>query len=436
MTDKKVYKIDMGRIELKDYSEKIIATNEWVNWGVRNDFPDVLLQMLYNSSTHFNIVTKRKDLILGDGVVIKKSTQKNEILTQNFIDNINRYGESIDELIEKIAFDFVVFGQSAIQVIWGIGGNKITELLHIPVNNLRYEKKDEYGNINRYFYSENWKKFRVEQYCPIPITPFSTIKEIVDISKTQILLLKPYSPGCSYYTQPSYVGGLNYINLDWQMSEFAQAMIKNGCFPSLVISMANVADDEKDYIVNSFEQQYQNQTNVGKVIFNFVENKDDLKIDNVTPKSQEQLIVTLNNLATENILQSHGCPGVLVGIANAGKLGETNEINNSYLLFENSVIAPDRNLIIKSINKLLKVNNLDPIEITNSTPIPFQASEDLLKDVLTIDEARTMLGYKQLDKSEYGNIVSNVIQKQAATAAAPAPAPAPVKKVINNSKSK
>lgn len=406
--NKKIYRIELGQIQLKDFQEKMIVTNDWVNWGSKNDFPDVLLQLLYNSSTHFRIVNKRKDLILGDGVVVEKTTNKNAIATENFIQKINRNGETLEEIIDKIAFDFVTFGQSALQVIWGAGGNRITEIFHFPVNNIRYGKKDKYGNINRYFYSENWKKFKLKEFEPFACTPFSPIPEIIAQSPTQILLIKPYSPGCSYYTHPSYVGGLNYIHLSWQMSEFAQASVRNGCFPSIMITTKNMPDDEKDYFFRNFESQYIGANNANKVLINFVEDMNDLKVDVIDSKAQTEMIKSLNDLATTNILQAHGCPGVLVGIAEAGKLGETNEINNSYLDFEAGVIVPDRNIIINSINKLLKINGMDEVKITNSTPIPFQGSEELWKSVLTINEIREMLGYKNISTEEYKNITDKI----------------------------
>src|ERR1035437_7611348 len=422
MEEKKIYKIDLGQIMLKDFQEKLNPAFDWVQWGIKNDFPDALLLMLYNSSTHYNIVTKRKDMIVGAGVNIQRSTNKNQILTDKFINNINRYGENMDELIEKIAFDFVTFGQAAIQVIWGRGGKQIAEILHLPVNNLRYEKKDENGNINRYFYSENWKKWKLTQYAPIELTPFTTVPEIIAVAPTQVLLIRPYSPGCGYYTQPTYVGGLNYINLDWQMSEFAQATIKNGCFPSVMITMKNVPDDEKDFVVQSFEQQYTSAQNSHKVLFNFVENADDLTITPITTDGQESMIETLNNLATTNILRSHGCPGILIGIAEAGKLGETAEINNAFLQFEATVIQPDRNIILSKINKLLKINGLDEIQISSSAPIPFQGSEQVMMSVLTANELREFLGFKQLTEGEYKDIVLVVIYNSKAKVAGETPA--------------
>ena len=421
MENKKKYvEINLGRIDPREFSEKINVDKDiqFVNWGAKNLMPNVLLDMLYNSSTHLHIVNKRKQMLGGDGVVVKKSTNKSKIETEQFIKNVNRFGDNMDNLLEKIFYDFVVFGQAAVQVIWGKGFNKISELHHIPMNFLRYNKKSKNAQIEKVWYSEDWKKFRNEEYCPIPMTPFTTIPELIVQAPTQVLLLRPYSPGCGYYTHPSYVGGLNYINLDWQISELSTATIKNGIFPSIIITQKNVSDDDKDFIVNEFEKQYTSQSNASKVIYSFVENMDDISFDTLDIKGQETMIQTLNDLATMNILQAHGMPGILVGISEAGKLGESNEINNAFIQYENTFIKPDQDYVLSKINMLLGINGLDELEITSSTPIPFQGSEQLMTKCLTINELREELGFEQLDASEHGNIVDNVVGASAPAAPA------------------
>jgi hypothetical protein len=405
--EKKIYKMNLGMIRTIDFAEKIGQKDDWVFNGQKNDFPEVLITMLYNSALHNNICNKRASMICGDGYIVDKTTNKNLQLTEKFCDNINRYGETIDELIEKIAIDYVVFGSAAIQVVWGRGGNQIAELFHLPMDKLRLGKKDELGHIDKYWYSDNWKLCRREEFEPVALTPFTTIPEIIALAPTQVLLINKYSVGNSYYSQPDYIGGLNYINLDYQTSEFGNSYVKNGYFPNVMVTFKNVSEEDKEFVTNSFKENYQGAANANKVLFNFTEGDNDVKIEPISIQGFEKVIETFDQLATKNILQAHGIPGILVGIAEAGKLSDASEINNAYLTYEASKTAPAQLAIIHKLNKLLKVNNLDEIKITSSTPIPFSADENTMMSVLTVNELREELGFGSLEPAKYGEIVSN-----------------------------
>lgn len=415
MSEKKIVNIELESIKLNEFKEKPGSKDPWVSWGNKNNFPDIITSLLYNSALHHNIVKKRIAMICGDGVAVNKSSNKNKIATEKFINNINRYGETLEDIIEKLATDYVSMGSAALQVIWGKGGNQIAELFHLPINNLRLGKKDELGNINKYYYSNNWQLCRRPEFTPFPITAYSNIPELIAIDPTQVIIFSPYSFGSSYYSQPDYVGGLNYINLDWQMSEFANSYVKNGFFPNVMINFKNINDEDKEYVTNQFTAQYTTAPNNNKVLFNFLEGDSDIKIEPLSVQGMETMISAMNDLATENVLQAHGMPGILVGIAEAGSLGDASQINNAYLQYENSKTLPAQNFIMSKINKLLSINGLDEVTINSSTPIPFSVNEDTMQNVLTVTELRDMLGFGPLDPSNYGDIVSNIANKATPT---------------------
>lgn len=411
---KQPFKLNLSMIKAIDFQEKVGQKDPWVNWGNRNDFPDSLIHLMCNSALHHNILEKRSQMICGDGITIAKTSQKNLKATEQFLANVNHYGETMDELLEKISLDYATFNCSAIEVRWGRGANRISEIIHIPMDKIRIGVKDRLGNIESYFYTDNWKLCRKDDYKPIPMTPFTTIKDktTVDASTyNQVMLIKKYSVGQGYYSQPEYVGGLNYISLDYQMSEFANSYIVNGYNPGVVISIKNVSDEDKEFITNQFINDQTGARNSGKPVFIFPDDGADIKIDSINTQQFDTLIAALDALATKNILQAHGMPGILVGIAESGKLGDSQEINNAYLEFEASKIYPAQNAILTRLNKLLKINGLDDISISSSTPIPFTADEETMKSCLTVNEMREALGYGELPDDQYKNIVDNAAGK-------------------------
>jgi hypothetical protein len=319
----------------------------------------------------------------------------------------------MDELMVKLALDYVVFNSAALEVRWGRGLNRIVELIHIPMDTIRIGLKDRLGNIDAYYYSDNWKLCRRDEYKPIPVTPFSPIPDIIKVDPNQVMLMNRYSPGNKYYSLPDYVGGLNYINLDYQMSEFATSHVKNGFFPNVIITVRNMSDEAKEFITSEFEKSQQGPANSGKPVWIFPEGDGEVKIDSLTVQQFDKLIETFDALATKNILQAHGINGILAGIAESGKLGESDEINNAYLIYQADKIIPAQNAILSRLNKILKINQLDEIKISSSTPIPFTCNEETMKSVLTVNELRDELGFGELTTEEYVNIVDNVSGKGA-----------------------
>jgi hypothetical protein len=54
----------------------------------------------------------------------------------------------------------------------------------------------------------------------------------------------------------------------------------------------------------------------------------------------------------------------------------------------------------------MKINGLDQIDISSTSPVPFQGSEELMKAVMTVNEVREQLGFEPI--TDYTDIVNNI----------------------------
>ena len=89
---KEPIQINLEKIPPKFFTERKSTNKQWVLWG-ENDMTFVRLNNLfYNSPTHHGICTKKLHMMLGDEIIIKPSSKKNEIETDKFLNNINRNG--------------------------------------------------------------------------------------------------------------------------------------------------------------------------------------------------------------------------------------------------------------------------------------------------------------------------------------------------------
>ena len=417
-----VFKLNLEKQNVRCYNETIQKNFDWVKYGSNNDYPEHLSNLLYNSATHLGICTRKKEMIKGDGFIVNKTTNKNELKTFAYLEKVNRYGETMEDIFDRISFDYVVYGMAAIQIIWGRSGQYIAEMFHFPVNKLRIGRKDERGMINSYFWSDDWKNYRKDEYEPKSIPAFTDNLDIIKQAPTQIMLIKQASPGLSYYSLPSYVGALNYIDLDYQISEFANSYIKNGMFPSMVINYKNVPTyEDKQTIADNIQDQYTGTMNAAKVILSFTEGTDSPDIITCQPNDVSNIINTLTDLSVNKVLQAHQINPILAGISVAGSLGDGQEINNAFLLYESSVVDPMRKTLLSGINKIMRINNLDKLEVVSNAPIPFTADQSLMTKVLKINEVRKELGYDEIDETNYKDIIDNIVTNPVPTVVTPQP---------------
>lgn len=406
----KTFKISLEKQNIRSYNERIQKNYDWVKYGDNNNYPEHLANLLYNSATHLGICTRKKEMIKGDGFIVNKTTNKNEIKTLAYIEKVNRYNETLEDIFDKIAFDYVVYGMAAIQVIWGRSGQYISEMFHFPVNKLRIGCKDDRGMINTYYWSDDWSNYRKAEYEPKAITAFTDNADIIKQAPTQVMLIKQATPGLSYYSLPSYVGALNYIDLDYQISEFANSFIKNGMFPSVFINYKNIpTNEDKQTIADNLEDQYTGTMNAAKILISFTEGENSPEVTTLQPNDVSNIITTLTDLSTNKVLQAHQINPILAGIATAGSLGDGQEINNAFLLYESSVVDPMRKTLLSGINKIMRINNFDKLEVVSNAPIPFTADQTLMTKVLKINEVRKELGYDEIDDNNYTDIIDNII---------------------------
>ncbi len=68
------------------------------------------------------------------------------------------------DCLRKIALDRKLFGQFSIQVHYNDKHDKILKAYHIPVNLIRAEKCNKDGEIEGYYYSDDWSD--VKKYVP------------------------------------------------------------------------------------------------------------------------------------------------------------------------------------------------------------------------------------------------------------------------------
>ena len=88
--------------------------------------------------------------------------------------------------------------------------------------------------------------------------------------------IKPYKAGFYYYSPVSYQGGIQYAELEEEISNFHLNNILNGLAPSMLINFNNGTpnQEQRELIEQRIAQKFSGSSNAGKFILAFNDNKE------------------------------------------------------------------------------------------------------------------------------------------------------------------
>lgn len=347
-------------IHLPSIAEK--KGKDWIDFGSNNLYPDLLIQLYNNSAMHHTCIDAKADAVYGQGI-------------NNFGEDIvNSFGETMNEIFEKITKDYLMFGGYSLNVIWSRDGQSIAEYYHIPFNNVRSGKMNEEEKIEEYYYCSDWSQYR--KYKPVAYKSFSMTDNKGD-NASQIYYYYDYTIGNSYYPLPSYVGAVNDIDLDARISRFHNSNISNGLAPSMMLTFRNGIPtvDEQNEIWRDIERTFAGEDNAGKFFVNFAEPGREPTLEAIAP-TQDTYYLTLEERVSSRILTASRISSpLLLGIKDAaGFSSNAEEIETAYAHFLGTVIMPDQKKILTSFNKIVKLNGYNVKLTVNPSPILYTSA--------------------------------------------------------------
>ena len=146
--------------------------DEWVEYGEGNDYFSFLIDRYTNSPTNNAIINNISRLVYGKGLSATDASRKPNEYAQ-MMAMLNK------EDIRKVVKDFKMLGNAAMQIHYTKDRKKIQKVYHIPVNLIRAEKCNKDGEIEGYYYSDNWND--VKKYAPKRIPAFGYSNEQIEI---------------------------------------------------------------------------------------------------------------------------------------------------------------------------------------------------------------------------------------------------------------
>ena len=360
---------DVRVVNLSTYTSPKVSEvrgKDYVSYGADNNYYQYLIDRYNGSPTNNAIVNGISEMIFGKGLDATDSNRKPDQYAQMktlFTKDCTR----------KLVYDLKLMGGCAMQVIYSKDRSRIVQVEHFPVETLRAEKCNEDGDIEAYFYFKDWTKIKPSDE-PQKIPAFGFSKEAIEI-----LFVKPYRAGFYYYSPVDYQGGLQYAELEEEISNYHLNNIMNGLAPSMLINFNNGVpnEEERQLIENKIHQKFAGSSNSGKFILSFNDNSEtSASIEPVQLSDAHQQYQFLSDESSKKIMVSHRVVSpMLLGIKDSSGLGNNaEEIETASLLMDNTVTRTFQTLLIDSFDKVLAYNKislnlyfktLQPLEFTN-----------------------------------------------------------------------
>ena len=375
----------------RDYIE--YGTEDW-----KNLYPQFLIDLYYNSSTHAAIINATAEMIAGEDLIAEEEDTNLDsyVKLKKFLRHANS-NESLHQVIKKVAFDFKLQGAYALHIVWNRERTEIAEVYHVPVERVRAGKPNAMGKVDCYYISADWSNTRANK--PYPVPAFNVNDRT---SGSQLLYTGAYSPNMDCYHTPDYLAANNWCLVDQKVAEFHLNNIENGFSGSYFVSFANgiPTQEERRQIEQSLVEKFTGASNSGKFILTFSDDKT--RTPEITPISvsdADKQYLALQELLVQNILTGHRVTSpMLMGIKSDTGLGSNvDELNAAGNFYLNTVVKPFQLHILNTLQTLFSVNNMDlPVQFVQLKPITVEFTSEDLKGVMTEDEIREEVGLKPL----------------------------------------
>jgi hypothetical protein len=341
------------------YVNDYYTASGYVLFGVDNLYPQLLNQMYYSSPLHGAIVDFIHGATIGGGWEWDtKQTGKSLIDTLTF-EKTNK----LKKLFGHLTRDFIIH-------------RRVTVLIKNINGRIFYERLDpssirNSGDGQYYVYSKDWSRGRIEA-LNYPKWHVGTQAPV------SLFVYQDDTPGQDIYPIPRYNSILNWVALDSEIAFLQKANIQNSVFPSMVIRRPKefASVDE----LEMFRRQIADSSgagNAGRILVLTGVTRDDLpEFQKVEPNSNDALFDGVAKELKNQICFAWSINPAIMGIKVEGSLGNSQELEMSYAIFEKNIIKPLRAEMTDIFTQLLLAGGI----INTITINDFQIIEKTIED--------------------------------------------------------
>lgn len=330
------------------------------NWGTDNLFPVALSLLSRQSATHRRIINDKADYISGRGFSFDEKNKQLEVI----VGKANGSGESMRQVISKLAFDKCLFGNAFLEVVTN-PKRSFVSFFHQDATRCRLSK-----DKTKIILASDWTQYSPSKAKELPLFPVFENRE--DGTWRSIIHYKDYEPMFENYGVPPYIAGLNVSAIAYKTDKWNISRLDNSFQLSGVMTLDASVDsnEEAREIVSAAEKKFAGKP--GQVMFVIKESTEHegtkfVPIDS----SNEGDWKSLHDQATTDIVIAHSWFRSLSGL-DYGTGFSPDRILREYEIALNTVISTEQVELLEPIRSALStIAGIDcsSLQIINRPPI-------------------------------------------------------------------
>lgn len=321
--------------------ERVDGRRDYVYFGEDNLYPQYLLNLYYHSAVFESIIKQTKDYIMGNGVIVSDTIS-------DFSKKVNSDYETLEDVLEKAVFDYLIFDGFAIQ-IFRDEKDRIKEIYNLDFANCRLSQDGKYV-----YYSNDWSKYNAKVK---KIARFDREK----LQKNTIFYFKgQMTPQSNVYPIPQYIGALSDIRTSTEISNFHLNSIINDFNASCIINLncGDVDEETKKKIERKFVEKFNGTNNAGKMMLNFNDNKEtEMTVARLQSDDFDKRYEQLAKDVVKNIFVAFRTQPQLCGFLVEGSLFNKQEFTDAFALYNRTVVKPYQRAIQRAFNVMFGLDN-------------------------------------------------------------------------------
>lgn len=254
----KPQKYALSLIETKTYtpidgSEYYSSGTDWVSWGTYNEYPGYIWDNYMQCGTLQSIINGCSDFTYGNG-----------ILNNTGIIDENEFGDTIEDIVDKICLDRWIFGGFALQVKYNKLGEVIS-LSHIDLRKCRISHDGKFVFVKNKWNSGNSDFNKYHSFDP----------ETGAADGVQIYFYKGMKTR-GIYPVCDYVAALVSCETQSKIQQFNYNELDNNFMCSGIVNFNNGIPTEKVQveIENKVNKKFSGYKNAARMMVSFNEDKD------------------------------------------------------------------------------------------------------------------------------------------------------------------
>ncbi len=379
-----------------------VSDDRYWRWGSDNLFPQALSLMSRRSTTHRRIINDKADYISGKGFAFDPSLTS---LAQ-FVQRANGMGESLRQVVSKLAFDKALFGNAFAEIVTD-RSHSFLSIFHQDASRCRLSRDSRHVLLHH-----DWADFSSSEAASLPLYP--DFELFGDGTLRSIIHYKDYEPMFSHYGVPPYIAGMNVSAIAYKTDKWNISRLDNSFQLSGVMMLDASVDSEAEAeeIVRAARRKFAG--NPGQVMFMIREGAEaDTSRFIPIQSANEGDWHSLHEQATSDIVVAHSWFRALSGLDyNSGF--DSERILHEYEVALNTVILIEQAELLEPVRTLIGNilgQSADSLQIINhpptkAKPLYMKVWEARKADGMTYDETDPdqQLFLSQITKYQMRNI--------------------------------